>query len=847
MLIALSCSGSGNINAGDSPMLPPDIQTRPELTGQQETQDRETGHLLWLYNLVFVDPANLEVEILPQRNITGHWNALSWLENSPCTDCFKLVNLEPSGSGTLLVDIEITHPFYNPNVTGFDVRGIAMFDASHTFPASDLTTSDRTVGDGELVNADGYTTLYNWTTEGCGPNGLEGYIKGKLATITPPNSLLNGYKRHISDDPDNTRNALYAADSVTVTYEIDMPDGPFVFGYAVDANWATPINKPVTDPMTDFQLSANCDEPWKIEIKDIPFGPFLTEEGGSTDLKIDVYDWQGSQSHDYPKVECPELFDGWITAEFDDFYVGYTRFIVVLENTKLASAGDYRCLVSVEDFENDTSPDWLDLTAYQLHPLNVKEVIPPKEGWVATWGDFYQTTSCNSIAFDSSGNTYSVGTFSHTIDFDPGPELDERTAAGWTDVFLVKFDKDGIYQWVITWGGTGSDYGPSIDIDSNENLYVAGTYNGTADFDPGAGEELRTSNGQGDAYLLKLSTGGIFQWVLTWGGYDDTLPEWSDTGKCVRISKADSIFVLGSCSSVTDFDPGPDVDEQIPPREWSIFLSKFDSEGNYQWARMWGAIATDFGVSAREHLAVDTNENTFITGAFIGTSDFDPGTGTDMHSANGMYDIFLSSFNSTGDFQWAHTWGGSGDDDWGLGVAVDSMNDVYSTGHFSGSADFNPGSGSDYHASQGETDVFLSKFTAAGEFQWAVTWGGDDSEHGYSIDVDYSDDILIGGRFQSTVDFDPGPQIEEHDPSGAFLSRFDSSGQFIWVRTWDQEPLGGFFYALTLATNNFDSIYITGRFFGNKVDFDPGPDNEFHHSLGYEDAFLMKLKSDGYW
>jgi hypothetical protein len=189
--------------------------------------------------------------------------------------------------------VELTHPFGVPNLTGFDVRGIAIFDASHAFPATALTLSDRDLGDGQILNADGYTTLYNMTTAGSGPKGFQGYIEGDLATHQVPNGLLDAYKRYITDDPSNTRNAFFAGDSIELTYEVDMPDGPFVFGYAVDACWEPPVTKPVTDPMTDFGPEANCPEPWFIDVDVEPLGPGLTEMGGEVRMIIDVYELPG--------------------------------------------------------------------------------------------------------------------------------------------------------------------------------------------------------------------------------------------------------------------------------------------------------------------------------------------------------------------------------------------------------------------------------------------------------------------------------------------------------------------------------------------------------------------------
>jgi hypothetical protein len=277
------------------------------------------------------------------------------------------------------VDIAIKHPFSSLNLTGFDVRGIAMFNGSHLFPVSGLNASDHSIGDSELLNADGYTTLYNPTTTDHGP--FESYLKGKLGTAGAPNALLNGYKRYISDFSGNSRNIFSAGDEVMTTFQIEVST-PLEFSYAVDACWAPPISKPVDDPVTDFGPEANCPEPWKIEVEES--GPGLTPEGGSIALSIVVYDWQGKDSHDAPLLECPELFDGQIPGSLQEEGAGYSTWVATVENTKLAKVGRYRCLISVEDHENDpVNKPWLDLKAYAVHPIEVRpafdltDVTPP--------------------------------------------------------------------------------------------------------------------------------------------------------------------------------------------------------------------------------------------------------------------------------------------------------------------------------------------------------------------------------------------------------------------------------------------------------------------------------------
>jgi hypothetical protein len=163
-----------------------------------------------------------------------------------------------------------------------------------------------------------------------------------------------------------------------------------------------------------------------------------------------------------------------------------------------------------------------------------------------------------------------------------------------------------------------------------------------------------------------------------------------------------------------DFNPDPTADDRYSSNGGSdIFLSKFDSSGTFVWARTWGGSDDDEGSG----VAVDGSGNVYVTGDFQGTSvDFNPDpTSVDPHSSNGSEDTFLSKFDSSGTFLWAHTWGGS-DNDEGRGIAVDGSGNLYLTGDFQGtSVDFNPDpTADDPHSSKGEGDIFLSKFKPDG-------------------------------------------------------------------------------------------------------------------------------------
>jgi hypothetical protein len=170
-----------------------------------------------------------------------------------------------------------------------------------------------------------------------------------------------------------------------------------------------------------------------------------------------------------------------------------------------------------------------------------------------------------------------------------------------------------------------------------------------------------------------------------------------------------------------------------------------------------------------------------VTGVFWGTADFDPGPDVDNHVSNGWDDAFLTKFDSGGNFVWARTWGGTEYYDIGYEAAVDGSGNVYVTGCFQDTVDFDPGPDVDNHVSNGYVDTFLTKFDSSGNFIWARTWGGTGDDEGHSAAVDGSGNAYVTGLFMDDVDFDPGPGIDYHVSNGyydIFLSKFPPDGSW---------------------------------------------------------------------
>ncbi len=350
----------------------------------------------------------------------------------------------------------------------------------------------------------------------------------------------------------------------------------------------------------------------------------------------------------------------------------------------------------------------------------------------------------NSIAVDAAGNVYTTGTFYGTVDFDPGAGTSNLTSGGSLDIFVSKLNAAGNFVWAKSMLGTAQNQAADIIVDAG-NVYTTGSYNGTVDFDPGAGTFNLTAKSSEEIFVSKLTAAGNFVWAKSMGGSDRSY------ANAITVDGSGNVYTTGSFRGTTDFDPGAGVSNLTSAGESDIYVSKFDAAGNFVWARNMGGKDSDFATD----IAVDASGNVYTTGGFEGTADFDPGTATINFKAS-RGDIFISKLNSSGNFVWAKQIGG-GRDDIGISIAVDAAANVYTTGVFAATADFDPGAGTSNMTSAGANDVFISKLDSSGNFVYAKQISSSSSIDIYSIVLDPSANIYLTGSFRGTIDFDPGP------------------------------------------------------------------------------------------
>jgi PKD-like domain/Beta-propeller repeat/Secretion system C-terminal sorting domain len=413
---------------------------------------------------------------------------------------------------------------------------------------------------------------------------------------------------------------------------------------------------------------------------------------------------------------------------------------------------------------------------------------------------------------------------SDTADFDPGVDFYGLFSNGGADIFVSKLSPDGDLVWAVSFGDTGGDRGHGITTDADGNVYVVGLFKGSVDFDPGQGSyPLISSFNHSSSFVLKLDTNGSLIWARELGD-GPTFSSASSVGYSIAVDNEGNVYTTGSTTNGGDFDPGPEefiltTNTNSP----IIFISKLDSDGNFVWAKAIGgegfeishsivlddynnvyltgvfSDTIDFDPGSNEYnlwpigggdlfilkldgggefiwakklggtspsgthgnaIAIDVGGNVYATGVFFENVDFDPGSATYELSASEK-DIFILKLNNNGEFIWAKAIGGDAFQDSAQGIALDPYNNVYITGIFQDTVDFDPGSGTYALYSGEDAGAYVLKLTEDGTFVWAVSFPGDEGNYpgeynsGESIALDQWNNIYTTGSFWRTTDFDP--------------------------------------------------------------------------------------------
>ena len=467
------------------------------------------------------------------------------------------------------------------------------------------------------------------------------------------------------------------------------------------------------------------------------------------------------------------------------------------------------------------------LSAFQI---GTSAAQTPGFEWVHTHGASLEDYG-NVLVTDDLNNVYACGSFQDTVDFDPGPGVTNLSASGMTG-FIQKLDANGNFLWVRTlpqstqsivtdaannliisgtfWGtstystlsgnvtlssptnsdnfilkmnpsgdiiwiksfgaSNQNDYLSHTQVDDSGNIYSTGGFYSACDFDPGAGtSNLYSTASSLDIFVQKLTAAGDFVWAKKIGG------GLNDMGTALAV-RENTLFLTGWFEGDVDFDPSAATTIMNNQGDHDIYLLSLSTDGNFNWAKSFGSALGDLG----NDIAITGSGEIYLTGSFKAAIDTDPGTATNLFTADDGADFFVSKLSETGNLIWARKFTGTGYKVAGSLTTLPN-NGVVFTGNFDGVVDFDCGPGVNNLVSNGEADIFTVYLDQNGNYIWAGSYGNTGtgmSDASIDICADTQGNVYTIGNFFETVDFDCGTGIAERTTAGfydVFIQKLNSN------------------------------------------------------------------------
>lgn len=385
----------------------------------------------------------------------------------------------------------------------------------------------------------------------------------------------------------------------------------------------------------------------------------------------------------------------------------------------------------------------------------------------ANQGGSSSSDSANDIVIDEFGNTYVTGSYFDNADFGNGNIL---PSAGSSDIFVAKYNSSGTLIGINRFGGSYYDDAYGITLDNSGNIILTGLLN----------------NFEGvNILIVKFDPAFNVVWSVT-----ELVTEFIGSGNSVGTDNAGNVYITGAFEGTAYFNDGASSTIALTsttPFAPDIFVAKYNSSGQLQWAVSEGGTFDDYGIG----IAVTSSGIFYVSGWFKDSA-------LGLNSA-GEADAFLAKFSASGSLLWAKREGSSQHDE-AVDVALDDSGNVLITGSKQsiGFSAFNSKYNSNgsllwttnlpdkqshsifydkndsYYItgltdSSTDSDFFVAKFTNQNNISSAV-FGGSDIEVGEGIAVDVGENIYIAGRFHGTFT-SAGITLNSAGQSDAFIGK----------------------------------------------------------------------------
>ncbi|TAE60744.1 MAG: T9SS C-terminal target domain-containing protein [Bacteroidetes bacterium] len=394
------------------------------------------------------------------------------------------------------------------------------------------------------------------------------------------------------------------------------------------------------------------------------------------------------------------------------------------------------------------------------------------------------------------------------------------------------------YKWAQAIGSTGGVSQKAACSDPSGNLISIGNFTGTMDINPGPGTSVIYSGASpGDSatttYIVKLDSTGLFLWgkkLVASGGLGR---------QNIQTDSLGNIYISGTFNGTLDLDPG--VGTTLITGNVASALLKYSPGGVLLWAKV---LTSGSQSSCQIHkISVSASGNIAALGAYYGTIDLDPDAGVASPGTALSDDIFIARYTSSGAYVWSGRIEGPGSDD-PFAITQEESGEIYITGNFQATADFDPGAGV---ANLTTTEIrasFVAKYDAAGNYLWANSFGQSISR---GVETDTNGNVYIGGVFSGTLVF-PAPLgntsvsiPNSGNNSNIYFAKITSAGSLIWAKAI------GSAYAdnlLAIEVSEGGEVYLSGSYDGS-MDLDPGPGTVNVAPSAGSDILLAKYTSNG--
>ncbi len=448
------------------------------------------------------------------------------------------------------------------------------------------------------------------------------------------------------------------------------------------------------------------------------------------------------------------------------------------------------------------------------------------QAWLwARGGDPASISEGYAVATDASGNVFVTGYFQNSaITF--GSYTLPNT--GFADAYLTKYDASGNVIWARSAGGIDFDMGTSVATDAAGNIYWTGCFQ-SASITIGTYTLTNTLSGDLDIFIVKFNAAGNVVWAKSAGGTG------TDYGYGIATDHSGNIYLAGSFTSPSINLGSFTLNNTASVSSLEMFLIKYDAAGNVVWAKSEGGVNNEEAYA----VATDVAGNIFVTGYFTTpTFNFGTFTLTNADNTGNSPDVFIAKFNPSGTVLWAKDAGGTGQD-YGFGIAADISGNIYSTGGF-GSSGITFGSTTLTNMAVGNFDCFIVKYDNNGNVIWVKNGTGGNTDAGYSVAIDNSQNVYVVGSFTSlTVAFDA---LNLNYPVGGtdplFIVKFDPAGNVLC----GSALMSGGDDRSSVATDGVGDAYVGGDF--EPASFVVGADTLSLTNSTYETVFVAKYTCD---